>query len=298
MNVWNTFTEGLKSVIRNKKMWFLLFGIQFAFALFLLIPLRSQWDKMLGHSLMGQEVVQGFGANVFFEFLYHFRHAVSLEMVLLFIMGIAYLTVTIFLNGGILSTFLREDEKFSARHFFEGSGYYFGRFVRLFLFSIVFLIVVFLINKGIGLLFSKIYADSEPLWAYLQILKLLIFFVLIFLVNMVFDYAKIRTILLDRRDMFKTGLRAWAFVFRHLGKTLALYYLVALLGIIFFIVYTATGKLIHASTSIGILLLFLWQQTYAFTRIGVRLTFYSSQAILFKKLTEPYLKAWFKEDTG
>ena len=251
---------------------------------------------MIGHSLIGREVLQGFGANVFFEFITHYSQTVSLEVTLLLVGGLFYLAVSIFLNGGILGTFIQEGEGFSARVFFGSAGQYFGRFLRLFLFSLPFIIVAFLIDRGFGELFRWISNDSEPLNVIFQILRRLILLFLIFFINMVFDYAKIRTIFFERRDMFKTGLRSWAFVIQHLCKTLGLYYLVAIVGLLFFALYTFVGKFITASTSITIFLLFLWQQIYAMSRVGVRMLFYSAQVNLFKEYTEPYLKAWFKED--
>ncbi|MFH1941287.1 MAG: hypothetical protein ABIL68_04225, partial [bacterium] len=69
MKINNAFIEGFRIVRRNKRMAFIVFLIQLAFALVLVLPLRTQWNHMLGQSLIGQEVLQGEGANVFFEFI-------------------------------------------------------------------------------------------------------------------------------------------------------------------------------------------------------------------------------------
>ena len=295
MGMINIFLNGIQKAVENIKMWLILFGIQFVFAVILVLPLRAQLDKMLGHSLMGQDVLQGFGATAFFEFITHYADAASLEMKLLMIVGIVYLIATLFLNGGILGLFVRE-ETFSARGFFENCGQYFGRFFRLFLISILYIIVAYFIHIGLDKLLGLFTGDSEPLKVIYHLFSTAFFLFLLFFINMVFDYAKIRTVFLQRRDMFKTALRSWGFVFQHLGKTLGLYYIIVILGIMLFLIYTYAGKLINASTSIGILLLLIWQQGYAFSRMGVRLTFLSSQTLLFKELTEPYMKAWFKEE--
>jgi len=241
---------------------------------------------MIGHSLVGQEVLQGTGANVFFEFMAHHSQTVSMEMKLLSIVGLVYLVTSIFLNGGILGVFTRKEEGFSASLFFGNAGRYFGRFCRLFLFSVPFILVAFLMNNGFSTLFGRISGDSEPLKVIFWALRTLILLFLIFFINMVFGYAKIRTVLEERRDMIKTGLRSWGFILQNLGKTLGLYYLVASAGVIFFVLYTGVGKFIGVSTGLGILLLFLWQQLYALGRIWVRLLFFSSQVTLYRSLTE------------
>ncbi len=270
-------------------MWFLLFGIQFVFALILVLPLRSQWNKMIGHSLAGQEVLQGFGANVFIEFITHYAQTVSLEMTLLLILGLVYLIVTLFLNGGILESFSQKYGEYSADVFFKNCGHYFRRFVRLFLFSLLFIVGAFLVLQGLKVPFGRIAKDSEPLRVSFWLARHLIFLFLVFFINMVFDYAKIITVLEERKSMINTGLRAWGFVLKHLWKTLGLYCLVATIGLAFFVLYTLAGKSIEASTGLTILLLFLWQQLYALGRTWVRLLFLASQVALYKGISEPAL---------
>ena len=297
MSVFDIFLNGIKKTIDNLRMWLILFGVQLVFAVVLLRPLGGQLDKMLGHSLMGQDVLKGIGMQVFLEFIIDYGQSASLEVKLIWIIGLIYLVTSIFFNGGILGVFVRDEQEFSAHRFFGNAGRYFGRFLRLFLFSIVFIIAALLIHTGLGALFNSIAGDSEPLRILFLMIKTGILLFLLFFINMVFDYAKIGTVFRDRKRMCKTALQSWVFVFQNLGRTLKLYYLVALLGLLCFVMYSLVGKLFGPSTSLGILLLLIWQQMYAFCRIGVRLNFYASQTILYKKLTEPYLKAWFKEDT-
>ena len=296
MEIWTLFIQGINRVIHNKKMWLILFGFQFLLSVILIIPLKSQLGQMFDHSLMGQEILQGIGGSAFFEFATFHSQLVSLELVLLVIGGLVYLCLSIFLNGGILGVFIREDESFSAHQFFGNSGLYFCRFLRLFVFSLGFIVVALLIDRGLGWLFRWIAIDIEPLQVGFRILRTFFLLFLIFFINMVFAYAKIRTVLLERQDMFNTGLRSWSFVFQHMGKTLGLFYLVASLGFVLLLIYTGIGKLIGASTWFGIFVLFLWQQFYALSRIGIRLLFHSAQVNFYKEHTEPYLRAWFKED--
>ena len=297
MGIFDIFLSGIKKIIGNLRMWFILFGVQLGFAIVLLWPLGGQLDKMLGHSLMGQDILRGIGMQVFLEFIIDYGQSASLEVKLIWIIGLIYLVTSIFFNGGILGVFIRDDKEFSSNLFFGNAGSYFGRFLRLFLFSIVFIIAALLIHTSLGALFNSIAGDSEPLRILFLMIKTGIFLFLLFFINMVFDYAKISTVFRDRRRMCKTALQSWAFVFQNLGRTLKLYYLATLLGLLCFVIYSLVGKIFGPSTSLGILLLLIWQQMYAFCRIGIRLNFFASQTILYKELTEPYLKAWFKEDT-
>ena len=266
-------------------MLLILFGVLFIFSLILLFPLKSELKDMLGYSLMGQEALEGKGANIFIEFIIHHAETVSLERSLLLGMGILYLLSTIFFNGGILGIFTKKDTQFSARLFFESAGRFFGKFFRLFLFSLVFLLLAILLYSILGGIANTIAGDGEILGGVLKIILLVKLFFLIFLINMVFDYAKIRTVLEERKDMFRTGLQAWGFVLKNLGKTLGLYYLIILEGILALIIYLIISNWIQGVTGLGILLLFIWQQIYTLTRIWIRLQFYASETLLYQNVT-------------
>ena len=282
MKIWHAFTQGFRKVSQNKKLLFVLFGIQLIFALIILLPLQAEISDMLKHSLMGQDVLEGRGANVFIEFLIHHAESISLGKSLLLGMGLLYLFTTIFLNGGILGIFTGNGEKFSAKQFFENAGHYFGRFFRLFLFSLVFLILAFLIYSGLKNLVKAIAGDSEILKGILNIILFVKLLIMVFLVNMTFDYAKIKTVIEDRKSMFRTGLQAWRFVFRYLGKTLGLYYIIIAEGILALLLYTLVYKSISSLTGGSILILFVWQQIYVAFRIWIRLQFYASQTLLYQ----------------
>ena len=284
MGIGKIFSTSINRVNHNKRMWFVIFGIQVLFTLILLIPLRSEVNKMIGHSLIGQEVLEGNGANVFFEFLAHHTETVSLELKLLFVVGLIYLLTSIFLNGGIIGCFIKEDNEYSASLFFGNSGKYFGRFFRLFLLSIPFLIIAFFISKGINSLIKEISPDSEPIQVTAKVVGYIVLLFLVFFINMVFDYAKIRTVFQERRSMIMATLRSIGFVLKYPGKTLGLYYLIVLVGFGFFIIYLIVKRFIPASTSVGILLFLLWQQLYALGRIWVKLLFLSSETRLYKNL--------------
>jgi hypothetical protein len=285
VKIWQIFVNGFGKVNQNKRMLFILFGIQFVFALILLLPLRSELSSMLNYSLMGQDVLNGKGSNVFIEFITHHNDTVSAEKSILFGIGLLYLLATIFVNGGILGIFTKKAERFSAKRFFENSGHYFGKFLRLFLISLVFMIISFFIFSGLLSLVKVIAGDSEILKGILNIIVFVKLIFLLFFVNMVFDYAKIRTVIEERKDMVRTGLRSWRFVFKHLGKTLGIYYLIVFEGLLVFLLFLFVGKWIHGGTGAGILLLFAWQQIYAILRMWIRLQFYASQTLLYQSVS-------------
>jgi len=293
------FLDGLNRVVRSKRMWALLFAIQLIISLMLVLPLRGQWDAMLGHSLAGESMVQGNGVNLIFEFLVQRSHAVHIEQNLVLLGALFYLVLTIFLNGGILGVFTSDEGDFKIGPFFNSAGAYFGRFLRLFLLSLICFGAALLIHGGLSALLKAIAGDSEPAMVILKIAGWIFLLLLFLLINMAFDYARIITVLTDQRKMVRAVMSAWVFVFRHVGQTTGLYGLVTLAGLILFGLYHAVGSFIATSTGLGIITLFLWQQIHAIGRVGVRLLYFSSQTNLYRNTSEePLLKAWFNRPSS
>ena len=89
---------------------------------------------MLGGSLAGRSLTNGFDLGMFFELVrvpesnLFGSHGASLHA------GILFFLFMLFVTGGILTVY-REDRKLKTAEFFGASGAFFWRFVRLALFS-------------------------------------------------------------------------------------------------------------------------------------------------------------------
>jgi hypothetical protein len=285
MKILQSFKTGLGGVLKNKKMWLLFFSVQLVFALILVRPLQTGLDSMVGRSLMGQEIITGKGANVLIEFLAHKADVVSVEIALLLFMGIAFLIVSIFLKAGAVGCFVHQ-KKNKGKQFFQYSGEYFGRFLRLFFFSLVFFLAAVLLYLGLDSILKLITGDSEAAKVILKITGWIFLLFLLFLVRMVFDYAKVMTVTGEKKKMLKTSLQAWRFVIKHPAKTLGLFYLTGITGVLIWAIYYFPFGLIPAA-GFGIYLIFIWQQIFAFSRTGVNLLFLSSQTALYQGMISP-----------
>lgn len=282
MKIFNAFKTGLSQVLANKKMWLLFFVIQFVFALVIVRPLCVGLDELVGHSLTGQEILSGNGANVLMEYLAHKGDFIDAQKSLFLFMGILYLIVIIFLKGGAVACFTR-GEKYSNQQFFRFSGEFFGRFFRLFFISLIYFLAAVLIFAGIDALLKTLTGDSEAMKVLMKVISLALLVFLIFLVRMAVDYAKIMTVKNDENKMIKTSFKAWAFVLRHPAKTLGLFYMTFFFGLLIWAVYYFPGALIPAA-GLWIAMMFIWQQVFAFMRNGVNLLFLSSQAALYNSV--------------
>jgi hypothetical protein len=99
--------------------------------------------------------------------------------------------------------------------------------------------------------------------------------------NVIFDYAKVRAVVEDRRSMIGAVAAGLRFVRRNIGAVAAVYMLNALLMAVIFALYglVAPGA---GGSGAAMWLGFLVSQLYLLARLWVRLVFFASSASLFQ----------------
>jgi hypothetical protein len=212
---------------------------------------------------------------------------------MLLVIGSAYLLLNTFFAGGILEILTSEDRPFTMQKFFAGCGAYFWRFFRLMLVSLIF----YGIAIGLYLLvrWPLTKADDRATVELPIVIKQyalgLLLLLLLALVNMIFDYAKIGTVIHDRRKMFRETFKALRFAFRRFAITYPLYLVIALTGLILFFVLTWLRGVIPQSSFITVLLATALGQLALASRLWTRLVFYGAEADLYQRLNPPPLSA-------
>lgn len=206
---------------------------------------------------------------------------------ILLALGVLYLILRSFLAGGILSTFNQERPKFNLKRFTQGAASYFSRFFTLMLFSwVFFLAVAAVLHYGFQPLLenisSKALSEVEP-FLFGLLFSLAILFLLLF-IQMVFDYARIKIVLEDHRNVLKASFEAFGFVFKHIFSTLSLYYLIVLLQVLTAIIYIYLKSLIPQINLPLVLAAFVLQQLFIFALLWLRCLLYSSQMELYRYL--------------
>lgn len=188
--------------------------------------------------------------------------------------------VSLFLIGGVLDRLAR-DHTIGAAAFFAACGVFFVRFLRLGVIA----------SAAYGLLFGWLHpwlfdalypaliADvTVERTAFLIRLGLYAAFAVpVFFFNILFDYAKIRAVVEDRRSMIGAIAASWRFIRRHPIAVWALYKVNALLFLIVIGLY-----FLIAPGGDGNLLAFAIGQIYIVLRVIVRLQFAASQTALFQ----------------
>ena len=94
---------------------------------------------------------------------------------------------------------------------------------------------------------------------------------------MLFDYAKIMTVVNDYHGMFKTVKQSVMFVMMSPRKTMGIYFSYLLTAIFLMIIYLLVENFISVTGWLTILIYFLWAQIFMISRIWIRMSFFAGQ---------------------
>lgn len=256
------------------------------FGLLLMMPMYYLLNRFAGDTLMMQKLGGRMDMDFFFEFLIKNPTAISQFTGLLLVVPLGYWLFGLFLSGGAYSVILT-GEKYSPSIFWGCAAKYFGRFLRLFIWSIpVFAILycVQFIELGIERLIWGIdpyqYIVFWGAWTRVGIgyLGILVYY-------LVLDYARIQVITTDEKKMRKALWRGIKFTFRNIITTFSITFLLFISGIIILVIYNPAADSLHAASVVILLLLFFVKQIYMVFRMTLKLTLYASQASLYNSLT-------------
>jgi hypothetical protein len=310
MKVFMNFGKGFKITGKAMKLVLLLFMINLLFSLLLAIPMYNSLKDSFGQSEAGSRMAKGFdyiwwqefrdeakGLETTFspsiigkgailnnlESLIQMRFFSSSPTLIAF--GLFYIILHVFLAGGILTILNQDVPKFSMKEFSRGAGSHFFRFFVLMLFSWVFIISIgVFLRDAVTSVLTNITTDSisevTP-FAYRLAFSVL-FFILLLFIQMVLDYARIKVVLDESRNVLKSALEAVAFVFKHPFSTFGLFYLILLIQVAVTVIYILLKEIIPQSNFPWVLAAFIIQQMFIIAIIWIRCLLYSSQMEFYR----------------
>lgn len=202
------------------------------------------------------------------------------------ILGITavWLIVWSFLSGGIVDRLAR-GRRTRSHGFFAACGMHFWRLLRLG--ALAWLAYGFLFRYVHGWIFTGILARlthdmtvERTAFAY-RVVAYLVFGVLLVAVNVIFDFARIRLVVEDRRSAIGALLAAGRFVRRHGAGVVGLYGLNALAFLLLILIYAvlapgAPGGRLSSAAALAI------GEAYILARLYLKLLFYASETALFQ----------------
>jgi hypothetical protein len=238
-------------------------------------------DQAAGLGVTFKPTIIGFGAVL--DNLSAFMDNVHRPAV---IVGAAslYILLWIFVAGGIIDRYAR-DRATHAYGFFASSGVFFFRFLRLAV--VQWIVYAFLFGSMHPWLFDRLYPrmihdTSVERTAFLARVALyLVFGLLVAAATMIFDYAKVRAVVEDRRSMIGAVTGAVGFIQRNYAAAVSLF----LANFALFVIVVGLYALIAPGagrTGASMWIGFVVGQLYVIGRLWVKLVFWASETALFQ----------------
>ena len=301
------FLDGLKRTVSAPAVLIGVFAVTFIMAVPLALTVRGMVQEHLGASLAANAAADGVNYDWWQEFmpqaaglgttftpavlgfatvLYNVSSLLDGEAPIAPVAGAlgAYLLVWTFLLGGIVDRYARQRPTRS-HGFFAASGVFFLRFARLsilaglvywFLFAVVH---EWIFDDWVRTVTEDRAVEREAFaW---RLLMYVIFGILLVAINTVFDYAKIRAVVEDRRSMAGALAASIRFVTRNPGRVFGL----AALNALLFLIVLGLWALIAPGAGRGgaaMWLAFAAGQLYLIARLFVKLHVLASHTSLFQ----------------
>lgn len=279
MKVSKSYGNGVREATMRPKMVLLLwfFNLLFGFIVFYLFYNRLM--EAMSRSAISEGMQSKVNYHFVFEFLTYHGEAWSTIRGTAVILVCIYVLLSIFMLGGILHSLVETQRASFLQRFFQGCGKFFGRFFRLFIYSLIlwfvfFVLIFILFQVGKALTGNGV---NEQLTYYLFLVGAAIGLFFIFFINMIQDYARIKIVTEDSRYVFRSLFQSIGFVFGRLGGTLVLYYLLVLTGVAIAVVYWGLRLVVPFSSAAGIFLTFVVYQLFIASHAWLKIAFQAGQ---------------------
>ena len=270
-------TAGAALVWRRQRLLWWIYAVNIAIGLLGAAGARTQLDKFLRHSLVGQSLVDRFDFGMFYELVSLPAADLMRSAGSSFRFALLFPLFMLFVSGGILAAY-HEDRRFTTADFFATSGAFFWRLVRLALFSIVPFGLLAAAWSGVNELSDYVgdRAVSGKTGFYILLAGTLIVVLLLLFVRLWFDIVQVRAVVQNEHSMWRNLWKALRISHRNLFTLFRVYLCISgvawvTLALGFYIWTKLPGKAILVTVVLLQFVIFmqlltrLWQRASAVT---------------------------------
>jgi hypothetical protein len=280
-----TFLTGAALVWRWQRLVWWMFAVTLIFGFLSTQGMIDRASGTLNHSLASRRLVDGWDVSALIELGQLQNSPIEFQGPAVIHFSIVFAIFMLFVTGGILATYVR-DEKPQASSFFEASGHYFWRFVRLLIYFAIVLLPIGAIGARVGALYDHIDEVSiSPFPAvYFFVAAGLAILLLLAIVRLWFDMAEIIAVADDERRMHKALRHAARVLWHNFFSLLWLYMRIAVVGLALFAIglYVWMTLLSPQSNIIAFLLSQLMILVWITTRLWQR----ASEALWYREYAQ------------
>jgi hypothetical protein len=287
------FVAGLGLVWRRQSVLWWIFLVNLVMAAMGAVTFMRQVSPVLDQSLQGLAFVHSFNPFVFSDLMTE-AHGTSAASAASACLMLVFFVFVLFVEGGLLETY-RLDRGLSKGEFFEASGRFFWRFVRLLILLLIALIPVWIVYKlttgATHLLDERSPSPMPGVWS--QLIGLLVVLFLLQAIRLWFDMAQVRAVAEDERAIRGALGRAFKITFGNFGSLYWLYLRIsvaawlamALLGWIW--IRFVRPEWIGASFLVTQLMLLSWLATRLWQRASETIWYQRRMPAVVKESEQP-----------
>jgi hypothetical protein len=292
MKIVESFYSGFRRTIGMMKVVTVIYTITLLLGLILAFSFHSLISNLFDSRMELYKLLPDFDFMIYSDFMNNYTYLIQpfLQMIIWF--GAFYFFFTVFFAGGVLKSFEGSIIKSKTQAFFAGCAKFFFRFLRLGIYTLIFQLIFFMI---VSLIFAMILANvmessAEP--AIFAVLVIWIIFHLLFFIfiSIISDYAKIILIKEDSNKVWKALYSSLKFSLRKIHLAFPLYILLLIIPAAATLIYFLVDTLVGKQSSLTVLIMFLIQQGFIWTRLFSKVwliageyDFFSSQLIVRKQ---------------
>ena len=231
----SAFLGGAGLVWRRQRVLWWIFAVNFILAFFSIHGVVPRVGSVLDHSLAAQRLVNGFDVGAFSELM--LQPGISPLDVSLAAMAysLVFFVFMLFVTGGILEV-CRRDSRMTTAEFFESSGAFFWRFVRLLIFLVFCMIPVAIFDVILRTIGNHIdeRAISAMTIVWFRIAAGIVLLFLLMVLRLWFDMAEVHSVAQNERKMRRSLVAAWRLTFGNFGRLFRLYFSISVVACIGF----------------------------------------------------------------
>jgi len=278
-------TFGSRLAFRNFKFIPLFWLTNFALALVLTLPVFSLLQDSLAYSNLSDALYREFDNIWLIQFMVLNEKYMTVVPYTIFSIAGVYIIIQLFYTGGVLSVFINPPKNHHVDFFFGGVKYFY-RFLKIAVIAFMMYILGLVLNEFFNLLIKSSFAYSSMAWLEftLTLIRYLLFLLLIGIVSIISDYAKVVAVINDNNHAFRSIGIALLFIRKNFLRTLSVFLILFGLLAIGAVIYNLVDGLIPRSPVYLILLTFIIQQFLIIYRVIIRMYVYSSEVVLYQDL--------------
>jgi hypothetical protein len=233
MNYTGLFRNGSRLVRRHMRLLIWIFFVNLVLGWLSAGAVRNTFSPMLDHSMASPRLVDKFDMAAMIELVrnpeiqLHPLTSGSLHF------SVIFLIYMIFINGGVLTVY-REDRRLSKAEFFEMSGAFFWRTLRLVLLSLIPLAIVGGLYNALSGWSDRLTEDAANARTGFWVLVAgsIVLWIIALFVRAWFDVAQSLAVARNERGMIRISGRAFMMTIRNLGTIVTTYVCIHIVGII------------------------------------------------------------------